>query len=104
MQKQQVPPLRFRFPSGTENSGRDDKFLIWNKKNLSKENSLEEMREFEQAVEGDQGERGTTPDHEGAFPSECASYFALAAPGDHEGWIVLSFHENDCGMRIEAVG
>jgi hypothetical protein len=52
-QEQQVPPLRFRFPSGTENSGRDDKFLIWNKKNLSKENSLEEMREFEQAVEGD---------------------------------------------------
>ena len=43
---------------------------------------LDEMREGKQAVEADQGEYGTAPDHERAFPAERAAYLALAPPGD----------------------
>jgi len=53
---------------------------------------LEPVDECDQAVEAEQGECGASPDHQRAFPAERAGDLALAAPGDQESRIVLSFH------------
>ena len=62
---------------------------------------LTQAREVEQNVKTEQDERGTTPDHQAAFPGEGLSEFALASPGNQEGWIVRAFHQYNLRVRVE---
>ena len=62
------------------------------------------MREREQAVEAEQSEDGTAPDHQSALPPQRAGDLALTPPGDQEGWIIFSLHERDRRARVEIAG
>src|ERR1700682_3659439 len=59
---------------------------------------------FEKDIEAEEGQDRAAPDHQRAFPSEGAGKVALAAPGNQKSWVVLAFHQNHWGMRIEAAG
>lgn len=64
----------------------------------------DQMRQSKQAIETEQSEDGTAPDHQSTLPAQRARDLPLAPPGDQESWIIFALHEDDRGARFEVVG
>src|SRR5208282_5067461 len=60
-----------------------------------------QLQDVNENIQTEQSQYGTAPDHQRALPAESAGNLLLAAPRDHEGLVVLAFHQHDRRMRIE---
>ena len=65
--------------------------------------ALQPVKHAEQAVEAEQRQCRSAPDHQSALPAEGAGNFPLAAPGNEKRFVVLAFHQDDRRARIEIV-
>ena len=70
---------------------------------MTRQSALEPVQDAEQAVEAEQRQSRSAPDHQRAFPAERAGNLPLAAPGNEKSFVVLALHQDDRRVRIESV-
>src|SRR5580658_9539916 len=70
---------------------------------ITRPGPLPPVKDAEQAVEAEQRQRRSAPDHQRALPAQRAGNLPLAPPRNEKGLIVLAFHQDDGRVRIETV-